>query len=214
MDFASEMVIKASLFGLDIKEVPTTLSPDGRSRPPHLRSWRDGWLHLKLLLTLAPYWLFFYPGLALAGFGTLAFTALMFGPVHVGDVSFDLATLVLAGALIITGVQMVWFFILARLFAVRFRLLPTSPRFDWLQSVISVDRACIYGGALLITGLAVTVWAVAFWGSEGFGDLDPAAIVRPAALAVVCASLGVQTITTGFMWGLLNHDRGALPESR
>jgi hypothetical protein len=203
MEFASEMVIKATLTGLKITEVPTTLSPDGRSRPPHLRSWRDGWLHLKLLLTFAPYWLFYTPGLILLWLGTTAFTALMFGPVKVGGLTFDTATLILASALIMTGYQMICFHTLAQLFAVRFRLLPDSLGFAGWRQKMSVDNACILGAAFLSASLAAVVGGVVFWGQSGFGALDPSSIVRIAALAVVCASLGVQTITTGFLWGLL-----------
>lgn len=213
MEFASEMVIKASLLGLKIEEVPTTLSPDGRSRPPHLRSWRDGWLHLKLLLTFAPYWLFYYPGLALLGLGTMVFTALMAGPLTVGGVTFDIASLILASALILTGFQMVCFYGLARLFAVRFGLLPSSAGFEALRRRISVDNACITGGVFLTVSLLATVAAVVFWGQAGFGDLDPSAIVRPASLAVVCASLGVQAITMGFLWGVLNQKVETTPEA-
>jgi len=205
MDFASEMVIKASLFGLNIKEVPTTLSPDGRSRPPHLRSWRDGWLHLKLLLTLAPFWLFYYPGLFLAGLGGVAFTRLLWGPVQIGGVSFDLATLVLSSALIVIGVQMMWFYALARLFAVRMKLLPSTAGFEALRQSISVDRACMAGGALLALSLLLTIGSVFFWGSLGFGDLEPGTIVRAASTVVVSAALGVQAITSGFLWGLLEQ---------
>jgi Glycosyl transferase family 2 len=203
MEFASEMVIKATLTGLKITEVPTTLSPDGRSRPPHLRSWRDGWLHLKLLLTFAPYWLFYTPGLILLWLGTAAFTALMFGPVQIGSLTFDTATLILATALIMTGYQMVCFHALAQLFAVRFRLLPSSEGFEQWRRKMSVDNACILGAVFLVTSLVAVVGGVVFWGQSGFGALDPSSIVRIAALAVVCASLGVQTITTGFLWGLL-----------
>lgn len=205
MEFASEMVIKASLFGLDIREVPTTLKPDGRSRPPHLRSWRDGWLHLKLLLTFAPYWLFYYPGLVLFGIGTASFAALMIGPITIGNVSFDIATLILASALILTGFQMVCFYVLARIFAVRFGLLPSSDRLERLKTKITVDNACIVGGLLLLVALIATLSGVFSWGATGFGDLDPSGIVRPAALAVVCASLGVQTITTGFLSAMLQQ---------
>jgi glycosyltransferase involved in cell wall biosynthesis len=203
MEFASEMVIKATLTGLKITEVPTTLSPDGRSRPPHLRSWRDGWLHLKLLLTFAPYWLFYTPGLILLWLGAAAFTALMFGPVQVGGVTFDTATLILATALVMTGYQMICFHALAQLFAVRFRLLPNSDGFARWSQKMSVDNACILGAAFLVTSLVAVVGGIVFWGQSGFGALDPSSIVRIAALAVVCASLGVQTITTGFLWGLL-----------
>ena len=205
MEFASEMVIRATLFGLDIREVPTTLKPDGRTRPPHLRSWRDGWLHLKLLLTFAPYWLFYYPGLALFGLGLVSFSALMFGPVTIGSVSFDIATLILASALILTGFQMVCFYALSRIFAVRFNLLPPSDRFDRLKSQLSVDNACIIGGLLLLTAIIATLAGVFSWGATGFGDLDPSRIVRPAALAVVCASLGAQVITTGFLSSMLQQ---------
>jgi glycosyltransferase involved in cell wall biosynthesis len=213
MEFASEMVIKATLLGLKITEVPTTLSPDGRSRPPHLRSWRDGWLHLKLLLTFAPYWLFYYPGLLLLGFGTATFTALMFGPVQIGGVTFDIASLILATALVLTGYQMVCFYALAKVFAVRFNLLPTSASFENMRAKISVDKACMLGGLFLLGSLIATISAVVFWGNAGFGSLDASIIARPAALAVVCASLGVQTITMGFLWGVLNQkvDQSLMP---
>lgn len=205
MEFASEMVIRATLFGLDIREVPTTLKPDGRSRPPHLRSWRDGWLHLKLLLTFAPYWLFYYPGLALFGAGLIGFTALMFGPVTLGAVSFDVASLILASALIVSGFQMVCFHVLTRIFAVRFNLLPSSPRFLRFRDRISVDNACIFGGLLLLAAVLATLAGVFSWGATGFGDMVPGDIVRPAALAVVCAALGVQVITTGFLAAMLQQ---------
>ena len=212
MEFASEMVIKATLFGLTVKEVPTTLKPDGRSRPPHLRSWRDGWLHLKLLLTFAPFWLFYYPGLVLFGIGVISFVALMFGPLTIGDVSFDTATLILASALILTGFQMVCFYVLSRLFAVRFSLLPPTARFLRLKSRISVDNACIAGGILLLVAMIATLTGVFSWGVTGFGDLDPGRIVRTAALAVVCASLGVQIITTGFLSAMLQQKIGPAPQ--
>jgi glycosyltransferase involved in cell wall biosynthesis len=205
MEFASEMVIRATLFGLDIREVPTTLKPDGRSRPPHLRSWRDGWLHLKLLLTFAPYWLFYYPGIILFAIGAVAFLALMFGPIQIGDVSFDIATMILASALILTGFQMVCFHVLTRIFAVRFNLLPSSPRYARLRGRITVDNACIVGGLLLLVALIATLAGVFSWGATGFGDMVAAEIVRPAALAVVSASLGVQIITTGFLSSMLQQ---------
>lgn len=205
MEFASEMVIKASLVGLKIDEVPTTLSPDGRSRPPHLRSWRDGWLHLKLLLTFAPYWLFFYPGMVLFGVGLFIFSALMFGPIKIGGVNFDIATLILASALVLTGFQMICFYALARVFAVRFDLLPSSDQFEKFKQRLSVDNACILGGILLLGALIAAISSVFIWGAAGFGDLEPAIIVRPAALAVLCASLGVQVITTGFLSAVLTQ---------
>lgn len=205
MEFASEMVIRATLAGLRIEEVPTTLSPDGRSRPPHLKSWRDGWRHLKLLLTFAPFSLFLYPGAALLGAGLAAFVALMAGPVTLFGARFDTASLILASALVLTGFQLVWFHVLARLFAVRFELLPTSARFERLRGWLSVDVACRFGAAFVILGLTVALAAVVSWAGAGFGDLDAGTIARPAALSVVLATLGVQSVTNGFLWGLLNQ---------
>jgi glycosyltransferase involved in cell wall biosynthesis len=204
MEFASEMVVKATLAGLRITEVPTTLSPDGRSRPPHLRSWRDGWKHLKLLLNFAPRWLFYYPGLILAAAGTAMFGFLLNGPLDIGGVIFDIAALILASALILIGFQLVCFYALARAHATRVGLLPPSDRFTALASQISVDRACQVGGILLLAGIVSAAGSVIVWAQTGWGDLDPSFIARPAAFAVVTASLGVQAITSGFLWGLLS----------
>jgi len=205
MEFASEMVIKASLAGLRIDEVPTTLSPDGRSRPPHLRSWRDGWLHLKLLFTFAPHWLFYYPGMALLALGMAVFALLLGGPVTIGGVTFDIAALILASALILVGFQLVCFYGLARQFSVRFGFLPTSQRFEKLSQEISVDRACQFGGALVLAAIVATIGSFVLWSNAGWGDLNPSVIARPAAFVVVSASLGVQTITVGFLWGLFSQ---------
>jgi hypothetical protein len=205
MEFASEMVIKATLMGLKITEVPTTLSPDGRSRPPHLRSWRDGWLHLKLLLTFAPNWLFYYPGMALLAVGTMVFLALLAGPIAIGGVTFDIASLILASALMLIGFQLVCFYALARLHTVQAGLLPASRRFKRIAAEISVDRACQLGGVLLLAGIAAAVGSVVVWGQAEWGDLNPSAIARPAAFAVVTAALGVQAIMSGFLWGLIGQ---------
>lgn len=214
MEFASEMVIKASLSDMRIEEVSTTLSRDGRSRPPHLRSWRDGWLHLKLLFTYAPHWLFYYPGLALLSVGVSLFALLMMGPVTLGGVTFDIAALILASTLILSGYQMACFYAIARLFAVRFKLLPSSPRFEKIATWASVDRACQFGGLLLAAGIVSAVASLIFWWRAGWGDLDPSVIVRPALFAVISASLGVQTITTGFLWGMLSQQVRADVNSR
>jgi hypothetical protein len=125
--------------------------------------------------------------------------------VTIGAVSFDVATLILAAALILTGFQMICFYALSRIFAVRFALLPSSDRFERFKSRLSVDNACIAGGALLLVAFIATLSGVFSWGATGFGDLDARRIVRPAALAVVAASLGVQIITTGFLAAMLQQ---------
>lgn len=205
MEFASEMVMKASLAGLRIVEVPTTLSPDGRSRPPHLRSWRDGWRHLKLLLTFAPFSIFLYPGLVLFALGAALFLPLMFGPVTLGGVTLDSGTLIFAATFLITGFQLVWFHALARLFAVRMGLLPTSRRFQALRARLTVDAAAQLGALFLLLAVLATGAAVAYWAAQGFGPLDPGNITRAAALVAVLAALGVQSVTNGFLWGLMSQ---------
>ncbi len=205
MEFASEMVMKATLAGLRIAEVPTTLSPDGRSRPPHLRSWRDGWRHLKLLLTFAPFSLFLYPGFLLLALGLVLFVPLLFGPVALGGVTLDAGTTIFAATFIMTGFQLIWFHALARLFAVQSNLLPTSARFEALRRRISVDTACQLGAVFILMAVVATVGSVWFWAGAGFGALDAGTITRMAALVAVLAALGVQSVTNGFLWGLLNQ---------
>lgn len=205
MELASEMVMKASLAGLKIVEVPTTLSPDGRSRPPHLRSWRDGWRHLKLLLTFAPFSIFLFPGLALLALGMALFLPLLFGPLDLGALTLDTGTLIFAATFIMTGFQLVWFHALARLFAVRMKLLPTSPRFERLRSRLSVDAACQVGAVFLLAAVVATLASVGNWASRGFGPLEAGAITRTASLVAVLAALGVQSVTNGFLWGLLTQ---------
>ncbi|MEM6824397.1 MAG: glycosyltransferase family 2 protein [Pseudomonadota bacterium] len=211
MEFASEMVVKAALVGLRIDEVPTTLRPDGRSRPPHLRSWPDGWKHLKFLMTYAPHWLFYYPGLVILGFGALLFFPLLVGPVKIAGATLDTGALILASALVLIGFQMMCFYGIARLFAVRFGLLPTSARFERLRAIVSVDIACLTGAVFLLFGVAAALGATLWWAGQGWGDLQPGTIARPTAFAVVASSLGLQLITTGFLCALLNQriDRDA-----
>jgi len=213
MEFASEMVMKASLAGLKIAEVPTTLSPDGRSRPPHLRSWRDGWRHLKLLLTFAPFSIFLYPGVALLALGSALFLPLLFAPLTLGTVTLDTGTLIFAATFIMTGFQLIWFHALARLFAVRMNLLPTSPRFERLRARLSVDSACQVGAVFLVMAFLATVASVGFWASRGFGSLDAGTITRTASLVAVLAALGVQSVTNGFLWGLLTQKAPAKAEA-
>jgi Glycosyl transferase family 2 len=210
MEFASEMVIKATIAGLRIAEVPTTLSPDGRSRAPHLRSWRDGWRHLKLLLTFAPNWLFLYPGAALAGLGVLLTAALLPGSITIGHIKLDGATILFALAAILVGAQMAMFYLVARLHSVSEGLLPASPHFSRMQHALTVDRFCIAGAAMFAVGLVIAGAALVRWMHAGFGDLDPSLIVRFAALSTAAMALGVQTVTTGFLMELIRGRRQAV----
>jgi hypothetical protein len=203
MEFASEMVVKATLAGLTVAEVPTTLSQDGRSRPPHLRSWRDGWRHLKLLLEFAPHWLFLYPGGVLACMGMLMTAALLPAPLTLGSITLDSATLLLAVAAILVGTQLVLFYAVAKTAAVVAGKLPASPRYEMMSPMLTVDRLCLVGGSLFLVGLVVTLVAILRWMLVGFGDLDASLNIRFAAAATLFMALGVQTATAGFLIGLV-----------
>ncbi|OYX19739.1 MAG: dolichol-P-glucose synthetase [Rhodobacterales bacterium 32-66-9] len=205
LEFCPEMVMRAALAGLKIVEVPTTLKPDGRSRKPHLRTWHDGWRHLKLLLTFAPFSMFLYPGLVLLALGGLLFLPLLFGPVALGQITLDTGAMIFAATFIITGFQLIWFHALARLFAVRMNLLPTSARFEALRARLSVEIACQVGAIFLFMAVIATASSVGFWAWNGFGPMDPSAMTRVASLVAVLGALGMQSVTNGFLWGLLSQ---------
>ncbi len=203
MEFASEMVVKATLRNLRIAEVPTTLSPDGRSRPPHLRSWRDGWRHLRFLLLFSPRWLFLYPGalLVLVGLGAMFWLAA--GPRSVGSLVLDVNTLVYAAAALICGFQAVTFAVFAKVFAINARLLPPDPRIAALTRLFSLEVGILAGGLLFVAGLAASAYAVGFWGRASFGPLDPAVSLRIVVPAVTALVLGLQTAFASFFLSVL-----------
>lgn len=204
MEFASEMIVKATLRRLRIEEVPTTLAPDGRDRPPHLRPWRDGWRHLRFLLMYAPAWLFLYPGLILTLAGLLVLLAVLPGPLRLGSVVFDVHTLVVATGALIVGSQTVASFLLAKQFAVNEGLLPESARFRRLRSVISLERLLLAGGALLLAGTVGSIIAVLRWGGTAFGDLDYGWMMRLIVPSVAAMAIGVQCIMAGFLSSILD----------
>ncbi|WP_283135386.1 glycosyltransferase family 2 protein [Rhizohabitans arisaemae] len=188
MEFASEMVVKATLAKLDIREVPTTLSPDGRSRPPHLRSWRDGWRHLRFLLLYSPRWLFFIPGLLMMAVGLLASAILVTGPVRIGDLAFDVDTLVGTSALVVIGFQAALFALFTKVYAAEEGFLPESRRIRKLIDFMSLEKGLVIGGVLAVAGLAGLIASLVHWQVNNFGELDPRQslrIVVPAATALI-----------------------------
>lgn len=203
MEFASEMVVKASLAKLDIREVPTTLSKDGRSRPPHLRSWRDGWRHLRFLFVFSPRWLFLYPGLAATALGLLSTLVLLITPVSVGPLGFDLATMIYMSGLTIMGFQAVLFWALTKVYAAHQGFLPTSPQFEALADRLSLERGLVGGLLLFFAGLLIALVQTLRWGDLGFGTLDPAQTVRVALPAMLGLALGFQTIMFSMFVGIL-----------
>jgi glycosyltransferase involved in cell wall biosynthesis len=207
MEFASEMVVRSTLAGLKIVEVPTTLVPDGRSRPPHLRSWRDGWRHLRFLLLYSPRWLFLLPGTVLAAVGVLTAARLSLGPVWIGDVGFEVNTLVAACGAIVIGYQAVLFAIFTKVFAVTEGFHPPDQRFDRLFRVFKLEVGLLAGAIVAVAGFVGLVVAVLRWDDVGFASLDPATSLRlvvPASTAVV---VGFQTILGSLFLSILGLGR-------
>jgi glycosyltransferase involved in cell wall biosynthesis len=203
MEFASEMVIKSTLLGLRICEVPTTLSPDGRSRPPHLRPWRDGWRHLRFMLLYSPRWLFVIPGLLLMVAGLVLGCMLLFGPLRIGTANFDVGTIVYAAVAVLVGFQSVSFGVMTKTFGIGEGLLPKDPRFMSLYRWFSLEGGLVLGGLLLLGGLIGSAAAVGYWSSMGFGPLDARQLLRAVIPCGLALALGSQIILTSFFLSVL-----------
>jgi glycosyltransferase involved in cell wall biosynthesis len=203
MEYASEMVIKATLHGMSIVEVPTTLKPDGRSRPPHLRPWRDGWRHLRFMLLYSPRWLFLIPGALLTLAGLVTGVRLYFGELHVSSVTFDVSTLIYSAAAVLVGAQAVMFGVFAKAFAIAQGLLPEDSRFGRFMRYANVEVGLIVGGLLLLAGVLSAFSATYGWASTGFGNLDPRAAIRAVVPSMVALALGFQFIFASFFLGVL-----------
>jgi glycosyltransferase involved in cell wall biosynthesis len=204
MEFASEMVVKAVLGGLRVTEVPTTLSPDGRSRPPHLRSWRDGWRHLRFLLLYSPAWLFLYPGLlgALIGLGVML--ALLGGPVRIGTVSFDIHSMLYGAVLCLLGLQSATFGLFSKVYAARIGFLPQDRRVTTLLKLFTLERGLLAGLALTLCGLVGSLYAIVIWGERSFGNLLPSSMMRIAIPSLTALAAGVQIVLASFFLGVLS----------
>jgi hypothetical protein len=207
MEFASEMVVKASLHDLRITEVPTTLHPDGRSRPPHLRSWSDGWRHLRFLLLYSPRWLFLYPGILLIALGLVAGALLLQGPVVVGGIGFDAQTLLYAAAAVILGFQAVAFGVFTKVFAISEGLLPEDPKLTFSKIKVNLGRGLILGACLILTGLVCSLYSVWTWERHSFGVLDPVHTLRIIIPAITALIIGVQTVFSSFFLSVLGLRR-------
>jgi hypothetical protein len=203
MEFASEMVVKSSLMGLKISEVPTTLSPDGRSHAPHLRTWRDGWRHLRFLLLYSPRWLFLYPGLAATLTGFLLAVWLLPGQRAIGKHYLDVDTLAYAIGLMLVGVHITVFAVSAKVFGTREGFLPPDPKFERLFDYVTLESGLILGAALLLAGFGTMVYSVVLWGQAGFGPLTPTHMLRITLPAAASLVLGVETIFSSFFLSLL-----------
>jgi len=200
MEFASEMVVRASLAGLTITEVPTTLKKDGRSRPPHLKTWRDGWRHLRFLLVYSPRYLFFYPGMALILIGLLGLTALFPGPITVTHgIRLDIHTYLVAAMTLLVGVQALSFSVIARRYGALLGFLPVSETVEKVLYGLSLER--VLRGALVlgIIGLIFTVWAFSTWAGAGFGDLAYGRTMRILIIGLTGLAAAIQLAFTAFL---------------
>lgn len=207
MELASEMVVKARLHGLIIREVPVTLRPDGRSRPPHLRSWRDGWRHLRLLLLLSPRWLFLVPGLCLALPSLLVFLRLWQAPLALGGLVLDTNTLIVAAAGLTAGVQVSLLGLLARVLAVELGLLPSGRMVERLRRLPAIELGLALGGLLVLAGLGYLLLAVERWREAGFGPLSYPVSLRTVVPAVTAMALGIQLAFSGCALAVLSLGR-------
>jgi glycosyltransferase involved in cell wall biosynthesis len=212
MEFASEMVVKSSLRGLKIAEVPTTLSPDGRSRAPHLRTWRDGWRHLRFLLLHSPRWLFLYPGLFFMAMGLVAIGSLWSGPVQLtSHVIIDIHSLVAACFAIIIGSQLVMFSALAQKYAMVEGFLPPATKFKRIWSGLTLERIVQFGILLFIIGLVGTLWAAYSWVSSGFSPITYNGIMRTLVISLTVIVIAVQLTASAFLSSIFEIRHTPLP---
>jgi glycosyltransferase involved in cell wall biosynthesis len=211
MEFASEMVVKAAFANLRISEVPTVLHPDGRSRRPHLRTWRDGWRHLRFLLLFSPRWLFLVPGTLLFVLGGLVGVWLLGGSRRVGPAVLDVHTLLVAGMACLLGYQLVVFAIFTTVFAIPEGFQPTPAYLGRLFRYVTLEVGLVVGLLMALGGFLVLGFAVWSWRSVEFGSLDPRVTMRQVVPGAVLFTLGVQTIFSSFflsILGLRRHEGG------
>ena len=199
MEFASEMVIKSKLMGMKMTEVPTTLSPDGRSRPPHLLPYRDGWRHLRFMLLFSPNWLFLYPGMVAMLVG-LAVGGLLLGqPIHINSIRLGLDTLVYCSTFVVVGFQAILFSLLSRMYAIQEGLYPKTARDRKYGQLITLERGLVIGAAILLAGLIAALYAVWEWKQHAFGLLETERIARIVIPSSVALSLGIEIILFSFL---------------
>jgi glycosyltransferase involved in cell wall biosynthesis len=203
MEFASEMVVKATLANQKIAEVPTTLARDGRSRPPHLRSWRDGWRHLRFLLLFSPRWLFFFPGVVLFIAGLVIGAIIVPGPLRVGGVTFDVDTLVVASAMVVIGFQAVLFWLFTQVYAGSEGFLPEEPKVQRLLGKLSLERGLIVGAVIGAAGLVGLIFSLTYWQASKFGQLNYETALRLVVPSVTALVLSCQVILGTFFLSIL-----------
>jgi glycosyltransferase involved in cell wall biosynthesis len=208
MEFAIEMIVKATMQGLRVTEVPTTLSPDAEGREPHLNTWRDGWRSVRLLLLYSPKWLFLYPGLLLLAIGIAGMAWLVPGERTIGGVGPDVSTLLYFALAVIVGLQAVYYFLTARWFGIMEGLLPEDPL---IRRIVERPRrlewALLVGTVLIGAGLGLSIYALARWNEAGFGPLDYPDTLRIVIPGATLICVGMQTVFSALFLGVLGLRR-------
>jgi glycosyltransferase involved in cell wall biosynthesis len=207
MEFSTEMVVKATLFNLRIAEIPTTLSPDGRDRPPHLRTWRDGWRYLRFLLLYSPRWLFLYPGIILFMLGACVSAWLLPGPRNVRGVTFDYHTLLFGAMAILIGFQSINFAVFTKIFATTEKLLPEDPRLNRLYRYVTLEVGLVIGSLLILVGSGLWIFGLGYWRTHHFGPLDPEETLRIVIPGFVALTLGIEIVLSSFFISVLGMAR-------
>ena len=202
MEYASEMVVQATLHKLKICEVPTTLKKDGRDRPPHLKSWSDGWRHLTFLLMHAPQWLFLLPGLLLCIFGTIISTIIIISPFTIGNVRFSANTLLYCAGASIVGFQLILFYILTKKYASITKFIPTT-RIDNILIKCTMNTGIFVGALIFLIGLIGAIVAVVIWSNNNFGNLNAETMLIGTIPTVACLINGIQLMFSSFFLGIL-----------
>lgn len=207
MEFASEMVVKASLAHLEIAEVPTTLRPDGRERPPHLRPWRDGWRHLQFMLLHSPQALFLYPGLGLTAIGMLGGTALTLAPIPIrGYFTLDINALLYFAVAAIVGVQITFFGLFAVALARKMESRISRGFPERILQLASLEFMILLGACLCALGCGGALFAIFQWGHFSFGPLVPSNMMRITIPSVTALAIGTQLVFGGFLLGFIEVD--------
>ncbi len=216
MEFASEMIVRSALAGYRLTEVPTTLSRDGRSRPPHLRTWRDGWRHLRFLLIYSPRWLFLYPGVVLVALGIAGIVALFPGQLRIGGIALDIHTFVAACMVLLIGLQSITFAAVARRYATLRGLLPATSRYSGVLRGVTPERLLVAGVGLFVVALLGLWWCVAQWASADFGALGDRRILRVLTLSFTGLAAAFQFGLVAFLASLMEIPQRAdrLPPQR
>ena len=204
MEFASEMIVKAALLKMKITETPVTLYPDKRTQPSHLRTWRDGWRHLRFLLLFSPRWLFLIPGLILIVFGIISSILLIAGPIHIGTKKLDIHTLMYTSCFVLLGFQFISFYIFTKLYAATHGLIPNQQKFtDNFNKYFKLEKGIIFGALIFFAGILLNIKSFLYWKNTGFNNLDPVKVLRWVIPSVTLILLGVQIILSCFYLSIL-----------